>query len=74
MRTTWDGQPVYHLSAPDGSGGTASVDVTTGPTPYVVEATAYSDTFQIANLNEKVTWPNVSGAITWQQLTGSSSP
>ena len=74
MRTTWDGQPVYHLSAPDVSGGTASVDVTTGPTPYVVEATAYSDTFQIANLNEKVTWPNVSGAITWQQLTGSSSP
>jgi RNA polymerase sigma-70 factor (ECF subfamily) len=73
-RTTLDGQPVYRLSVDDPGVGNPSVDVTTGPTPYLIEATSYSETIQIAHLNEKVTWPDVSGAITWAQLTGSPPP
>ena len=68
-RTTWDGQPVYQLSV-----GGASVDVTTGATPYLLQSTWDSATIEIGHLNEKVTWPDVSGAITYQQLTGSPSP
>jgi RNA polymerase sigma factor (sigma-70 family) len=73
-RTTWDGQPVYQLSVDDPGAGNPKVDVTTGPTPYLVEATSSSEIIQIGHLNEKVTWPDVSGAITWAQLTGSPSP
>ena len=73
-RTTWDGQPVYQLSVDDPGAGNPSVDVTTGPTPYLVEVTTSSETIQIGHLNEKVTWPDVSGAITWAQLTGSPPP
>jgi RNA polymerase sigma factor (sigma-70 family) len=68
-RTTLDGQPVYQLSA-DGE----TLDVTIGATPYLLRAASGSESIEFGHLNEKVTWPDVSGALTYQQLTGSPSP
>lgn len=67
--TTLDGQPVYQLSS-DGE----IADVTTGATPYLLRAVNSSESIEFGHLDEKVTWPDVSGAITYQQLTGSPSP
>jgi hypothetical protein len=68
-RTTLDGQPAYQLSA-DGE----TLDVTTGATPYLLRAATSSESIEFEHLDDKVTWPDVSGAITYQQLTGSPSP
>jgi RNA polymerase sigma factor (sigma-70 family) len=68
-RTTFDGQPAYQLNA-DGE----TVDVTTGATPYLLRSASGSESIEFGHLNEKVTWPDVSGALTYQQLTGSHSP
>jgi hypothetical protein len=68
-RTTFEGQPVYQLSA-DGE----TVDVTTGTTPYLMRAVTSSESIEFGHLNDKVTWPDVSVAVTYQQLTGSPSP
>jgi RNA polymerase sigma factor (sigma-70 family) len=68
-RTTLGGQPVYRLSA-DG----ATWDVTTGAIPYLVRAATSSESIEFGHLDDKVPWPDVRGAITYQQLTGSSSP
>jgi RNA polymerase sigma factor (sigma-70 family) len=68
-RTTLEGQPVYQLSA-DGE----TVDVTTGTTPYLLRSASSSESIEFGHLDDKVTWPDVSGALTYQQLTGSPSP
>ena len=68
-RTTLDGQPAYQLSA-DGE----TLDVTTGATPYLLRAATSSESIEFEHLDDKVTWPDVRGAITYQQLTGSPSP
>ena len=67
--TTVDGQLAYQLSA-----DRETVDVTTGTIPYLLRAVTSSESIEFGHLNAKVTWPDVSGAITYQQLTGSPSP
>ena len=68
-RTTLDGQPVYQLSA-DGE----TWDVTTGAIPYLLRAATSYESIEFGHLDDKVPWPDLSGAITYQQLTGSPSP
>ena len=67
--TTADGQAVIRLSA----AGT-QVEVTRGAHPYPLSISDGTEHFTLGAFNQPVTPPDVSGAVTWSQLTGGSPP
>ncbi len=67
--TTADGQAVIRLSA----AGT-QVEVTRGAHPYPLSISDGPEHFTLGAFNQPVTPPDVSGAVTWSQLTGGSPP
>lgn len=67
--TTVDGQPAFRLSA-DGT----VLEVTRGAHPYPLSIGVGIDTFDLSAFNQPVSPPDLSGAVTWSQLTGGSPP
>ena len=67
--TTIDGQAGFQLSAD----GTVML-VTRGGHPSELNINGASDHYTLGALNHPVTPPDVSGAVTWSELTGGSSP
>jgi RNA polymerase sigma factor (sigma-70 family) len=67
--TTYDGQAAFQLSA-DGT----VVEVTRGAHPLPLSIDEPPDHYTFSVFNQPVTPPDVSGAVTWSQLTGGSPP
>ena len=66
---TFDGQAAFQISA----SGTV-VEVTRGAHPFPLSIDEAPDHFTLGDFNQPVTPPDVSGAVTWSQLTGESPP
>ena len=67
--TTADGQAVIRLSAEG-----MVVEVTRGAHPYPLSIGEGTEHVTLGAFNQSVTPPDVSGAVTWSQLTGGSPP
>lgn len=67
--TTVGGQAATQLRA-----GDLTIDVTTGGSAYPLQIDDAPDSYTLGAFNRPVTPPDVSGAITWSQLTGGSPP
>ena len=67
--STYDGQAVFQISA----AGTV-IEVTRGAHPLPLSIDSPPDLFTLGAFDQPVTPPDVSGAVTWSQLTGGSPP